>query len=78
MASFAFFSGFNPFGAPLTDSVVAAEASPEILRFLGSTDSILTRVGEGSEPSWTVSVPHQDIDTSDNELLDEALDPDNA
>lgn len=106
-ASFAFFSGYNPFddpkpnyaqtpsqsdvmdftglsedmrlnGAPLTASAGAADAHPEILRFIGSTASILTRVGEGEQPSWTVSVPHQDIDTSDNEPLDEALDPDNT
>lgn len=101
--SFAFFSGYNPFGdpepnyaqtpsqsdvmdfsglsedmrlngAPLTASAGVADVSPEILRFIGTTASILTRVGEDDEPSWAVSIPHQDIDTSDNDPLDEALD----
>ncbi|SDS98836.1 hypothetical protein SAMN04489751_3435 [Brevibacterium sandarakinum] len=103
--SFAFFSGYNPFGdpkpnyaqtpsqsdvmdfsglsadmhlsgAPLTASAEAGETSPEILRFIGSTTSILTRVDDYDQPAWTVSVPHQDIDTGKTEPLDEALDPD--
>src|SRR5699024_11262801 len=28
--------------------------------------------------SWTVSIPHQDIDTGDTEPLDEALDPESS
>lgn len=63
-------------GAPMSRSADATDASPQVLRFIGSTASILTRVGEGDEPSWTVSIPHHDIDTSDNEPLDEALDSD--
>lgn len=65
-------------GAPLTASAEADETSPEILRFIGSTTSILTRVGDDDEMSWTVSVPHQDIDTGEAEPLDEALDPDSG
>ncbi|WP_350269045.1 hypothetical protein AAFP32_10175 [Brevibacterium sp. CBA3109] len=101
--SFAFFSGFNPFGdpepdyaqtpsqsdvmdfsglskdmrlrgAPMSRSAEATDATPQVLRFIGSTASILTRVGEGDEPSWTVSVAHQDIDTSDKDPLDASLD----
>ncbi|HCG56504.1 MULTISPECIES: hypothetical protein [Brevibacterium] len=60
-------------GAPLSGSADAADATPEILRFIGSTTSILTRVSETGESAWTVSVPHQDIDASDNKPLDEAL-----
>ncbi|MGC2942423.1 MULTISPECIES: hypothetical protein [unclassified Brevibacterium] len=104
-ASFAFFSGYNPFGAPepnyaqtpsqsdvmdfsglsqdmqlngapLTASAEPSETSSQILRFIGSTTSILTRVGDDDTPSWTVSIPHQDIDTGETEPLDEAIDPD--
>ncbi|MDN6666619.1 MAG: PQQ-like beta-propeller repeat protein [Brevibacterium sp.] len=103
--SFAFFSGYNPFGdpepdyaqtpsqsdvmdfsglsadmrlngAPLTASAEAGETSPEILRFIGSTTSILTQVGDDEKPAWTVSIPHQDIDTGETAPLDEALGPD--
>ncbi|MGO1176114.1 MAG: hypothetical protein ACTMKZ_08010, partial [Brevibacterium aurantiacum] len=103
--SFAFFSGYNPFGdpepdyaqtpsqsdvmdfsglsadmrlngAPLTASAEAGETSPEILRFIGSTTSILTRVDDYDQPAWTVSIPHQDIDTGETAPLDEALGPD--
>src|SRR5699024_1289759 len=103
--SFAYFSGYNPFGdpepdyaqtpsqsdvmdfsglsadmhlngAPLTASAEASETPSKILRFTGSTTSILTRVGDEDQPAWTVSIPHQDIDTGETEPLDEALDPD--
>jgi hypothetical protein len=103
--SFAYFSGYNPFGdpepdyaqtpsqsdvmdfsglsqdmhlsgAPLTASAETGETSSQILRFIGSTTSILTRVGDDDTPAWTVSIPHQDIDTGETEPLDEALDPD--
>src|SRR5699024_3885466 len=99
--SFAYFSGYNPFGdpepdyaqtpsqsdvmdfsglgqdmhlngAPLTASAEKSEASSHILRFIGSTTSILTRVGDDDTPSWTVSIPHQDIDTGEAAPLDEA------
>ncbi|TGD08547.1 hypothetical protein [Brevibacterium sp. S111] len=63
-------------GAPLTAD--AGKTSPEILRFIGSTTSILTRVGDDDQPAWTVSIPHQDIDTGETEPLDEALDPDST
>lgn len=63
-------------GAPLTASAEAGETSPEILRFIGATTSILTRVGDDDQPAWTVSIPHQDIDTGTTAPLDEALDPD--
>ena len=105
--SFAYFSGYNPFGdpepnyaqtpsqsdvmdfsglsqdmhlngAPLTASTEISETSSQILRFIGSTTSILTRVGDDDTPAWTVSIPHQDIDTGDTEPLDEALDPGSA
>jgi hypothetical protein len=105
--SFAYFSGYNPFGdpepdyaqtpsqsdvmdfsglgqdmhlngAPLTASAEASEASSQILRFIGSTTSILTRVGDDDAPAWTVSIPHQDIDTGETEPLDEALDPESS
>jgi hypothetical protein len=64
-------------GSPLTASAESNETSSQILRFIGSTTSILTRVGDDGT-AWTVSVPHTDIDTSDNEPLDEALEPDEA
>lgn len=70
--------GMRLSGAPLSGSADAADATPEILRFIGSTTSILTRVSEADEPAWTVSVPHEDIDASDNEPLDEALYSDEA
>jgi hypothetical protein len=105
--SFAYFSGYNPFGdpepnyaqtpsqsdvmdfsglsqdmhlngAPLTASAETTETSSQILRFIGSTTSILTRVGDDDTPAWTVSIPHQDIDTGDAEPLDEALDPESS
>lgn len=38
-------------GAPMSRSADATDASPQVLRFIGSTASILTRVGEGDEPS---------------------------
>lgn len=104
-ASFAFFSGYNPFGDPEPDyaqtpsqsdvmdfsglsrdmylngaplTADAGKSSPEILRFIGSTTSILTRVGDDDKTAWTVSVPHQDIDTGETEPLDEALDSDST
>lgn len=106
-ASFAFFSGFNPFadrdpdysqapnqsnvmdfgglskdmrlsGAPLSGSAGTGESAgddtPAILRFIGSETSILTRAGEDDGDSWTVSVPHKDIDARDVEPIDEAPD----
>src|SRR5699024_10366548 len=105
--SFAYFSGYNPFGdpepnyaqtpsqsdvmdfsglsqdmrlngAPLTASAEITETSSQILRFIGSTTSILTRVGDDDTPAWTVSIPHQDIDTGEPEPLDEALDPESS
>ena len=105
--SFAYFSGYNPFGdpepnyaqtpsqsdvmdfsglsqdmhlngAPLTASAETTETSSQILRFIGSTTSILTRVGDDDTLAWTVSIPHQDIDTGDTEPLDEALDPESS
>ena len=105
--SFAYFSGYNPFGdpepnyaqtpsqsdvmdfsglsqdmhlngAPLTASAEASETSSHILRFIGSTTSILTRVGDDDTPAWTVSIPHQDIGTGETEPLDEALDPESS
>lgn len=105
--SFAYFSGYNPFGdpepnyaqtpsqsdvmdfsglsqdmhlngAPLTASAEITETSSQILRFIGSTTSILTRVGDDDKPAWTVSIPHQDIDTGEPEPLDEALDPEHS
>ena len=105
--SFAYFSGYNPFGdpepnyaqtpsqsdvmdfsglsqdmhlngAPLTASAETTEISSQILRFIGSTTSILTRVGDDDTPAWTVSIPHQDIDTGEPEPLDEALDPESS
>src|SRR5699024_1269125 len=77
--SFAFFSGYNPFGdpepdyaqtpsqsdvmdfsglsqdmhlngAPLTASAEASETPSQILRFIGSTTSIITRVGDEDQP----------------------------
>lgn len=65
-------------GAPLgsaveADASAAGDASA-ILRFIGSESSILTRVGDDGDETWTVSVPHSDIDTSDVEPIDEAPD----
>src|SRR5699024_12251400 len=54
------------------------ETSSQILRFIGSTTSILTRVGDDDKPAWTVSIPHQDIDTGEPEPLAEALDPEHS
>src|SRR5699024_12431696 len=54
------------------------ETSSQILRFIGSTTSILTRVGDDDKPAWTVSIPRQDIDTGEPEPLDEAVDPESS
>ena len=103
--SFAYFSGYNPFGDPEPDyaqtpnqsdvmdftglsqdmhlssaplTAEASETSSQVLRFIGSTTSILTRVGDDETPAWTVSIPHEDIDTGETAPLDEALDPDST
>src|SRR5699024_4309542 len=61
-----------------TASAEITETSSQILRFIGSTTSILTRVGDDDTPAWTVSIPHQDIDTGEPEPLDEPLDPESS